>query len=166
MVVSSEYLRLLIFLLAILIPACASSIPAFHMMYSAYKLNMQGDNIQPWRIPFSSWNQSVVPCPVLTVASWPACIFLRRQCRANPATLRPCPCGAADSLLSSARASAAWGPLSCKGQRGGSGAPVKPPAMPRCPNFLCTETTPSWTHWDQCGQEDCLADLTWAWVCC
>ena len=36
-----------IFLLAILIPACASSSPAFLMMYSAYKLNKQGDNIQP-----------------------------------------------------------------------------------------------------------------------
>ena len=36
-VVSSAYLRLLIFRLAILIPACASSSPAFHMMYSAYK---------------------------------------------------------------------------------------------------------------------------------
>ena len=35
-VVSSAYLRLLIFLLAILIPACASSSPAFCMMYSAY----------------------------------------------------------------------------------------------------------------------------------
>ena len=31
---------------AILIPACASSSPAFLMMYSAYKLNKQGDNIQ------------------------------------------------------------------------------------------------------------------------
>ena len=30
-----------------LIPACASSILAFSMMYSAYKLNKQGDNIQP-----------------------------------------------------------------------------------------------------------------------
>ena len=45
--VSSAYLRLLIFLLAILIPACASSSPAFLMMHSAYKLNKQGDNIQP-----------------------------------------------------------------------------------------------------------------------
>ena len=44
-VVSSAYLRLLIFLLAILTPACASSSPAFLMMYSAYKLNNQGDNI-------------------------------------------------------------------------------------------------------------------------
>ena len=34
-VVSSAYLRLLIFLLAILIPACASSSPAFFMKYSA-----------------------------------------------------------------------------------------------------------------------------------
>ena len=34
-VISSAYLRLLIFLLAILIPACASSSPAFLMMHSA-----------------------------------------------------------------------------------------------------------------------------------
>ena len=44
-VVSSVCLRLLIFLPAILIPACASSSWAFLMMYSAYKLNKQGDNI-------------------------------------------------------------------------------------------------------------------------
>ena len=43
-VVSYTYLRLLTFLPAILIPACASSSLAFHMMYSAYKLNKQGDN--------------------------------------------------------------------------------------------------------------------------
>ena len=78
-VMSSSYLRLLIFLLAILIPACASSSLAFHMMYSAYNLNKQGDNMQPWHIPFPIWNQSVVPGPVLTVASWPAYRFLRRQ---------------------------------------------------------------------------------------
>ena len=35
----------LIFLLAILIPVCASSSPGFLMMYSAYKLNKQDDNI-------------------------------------------------------------------------------------------------------------------------
>ena len=80
-VVSSAYLRLLIFLLAVLIPACASSSPASLMMYSARKLNKQGDNIQPWHTPFPIWNQSVVPCPVLTVASWPAYRFLRRQVR-------------------------------------------------------------------------------------
>ena len=50
-------------------------------MYSAYKLNKQGDNIQPWRTPFPIWNQSVVSCPVLTLASWPAYRFLRRQVR-------------------------------------------------------------------------------------
>ena len=44
-VVSSAYLQLLIFLLAVLIPACDSSSLAFHMMYSAYKLNKQDDNI-------------------------------------------------------------------------------------------------------------------------
>ena len=80
-VVSSPYLRSLIFLPAILIPACASSSPAFLLMYSAYKLNKQGDNIQPWCTPFPVWNQSVVPCPVLTVASWPAYRFLKRQVR-------------------------------------------------------------------------------------
>ena len=45
--VSSAYLILSILLQAILIPACESSSPAFCMMYSAYKLNKQGDNIQP-----------------------------------------------------------------------------------------------------------------------
>ena len=56
------------FLPAILIPACASSRPVFLMMYSAYKLNKQGDNIQPLHTPFPVWNQSVVSCSVLTVA--------------------------------------------------------------------------------------------------
>ena len=38
-VMLSAYLRLLIFLFSVLIPACASSSPTFRMMYSAYKLN-------------------------------------------------------------------------------------------------------------------------------
>ena len=80
-VVSSAYLRLLRFLPPILIPAYASSSPVFLMMYSAYQLNKQGDNIQPWHTPCPIWNQSVVPCPVLTVASWPAYRFLKRQVR-------------------------------------------------------------------------------------
>ena len=80
-VVSSAYLRLLIFLPAILIPACASSSLAFLMMYTAYKVNKQGDNIQSWCTPFPVWNRSVVLCPVLTVASWQAYRFLRRQVR-------------------------------------------------------------------------------------
>ena len=47
-VASSAYLRLLISLPAILIPASASSSPASH--FSAYKLNKQGDDIQSWQI--------------------------------------------------------------------------------------------------------------------
>ena len=50
------YLRLLIFLLEILIPACESSSLTFPMMYSAYKLNKQGDNIQPWCTHFPILN--------------------------------------------------------------------------------------------------------------
>ena len=65
-VVSSAYLRLLIFLPAILIPACASSNPAFLMMYSAYKLNKQSDNIQPWRTPFPIWLKLLHNCSHLT----------------------------------------------------------------------------------------------------
>ena len=56
-VVSSAYLRLLIFLPVVLIIACASSSLAFHAIYSAYKLNNQGDNIQPGCTPFPIWNQ-------------------------------------------------------------------------------------------------------------
>ena len=78
-VVSSAYLRLLIFLLAILIPACASSSLGFHVMHSAYKLNKQGDNIQSSHTPFPILNQSVVPCPVPTVTFCPTYRFLRRQ---------------------------------------------------------------------------------------
>ena len=37
--------------------------------------------IQPWRTPFPIWTQSVVPYPLLTVASWPAYKFLKRQIR-------------------------------------------------------------------------------------
>ena len=77
-VVSSAYLRLLIFVPAILIPSCASSSPAFHVLYSAYKLNKPGDNVQLWCTPFSIWNQSV-PCLVLTVSSWLTYRFLRGQ---------------------------------------------------------------------------------------
>ena len=80
-VVSSAYLKLLIFLPAILIPACESSRLVFCMIYSAYKLNKQGDDIQPWHTPFPVLNQSIVPCPILTVTSCPAYRFLGRQIR-------------------------------------------------------------------------------------
>ena len=59
----------------VLHPAQSFSWCTLHM------LNKQGDNIQPWRTPFPIWNQCVVPCPVLTVASWPAYRFLKRQVR-------------------------------------------------------------------------------------
>ena len=77
----SAYLRLFLFFPAILIPPSASSSLAFCVMYSAYKLIKQGDSTEPWRTPYSIWNQSIVQCPVLTVASWPAYRFLRRQVR-------------------------------------------------------------------------------------
>ena len=80
-VLSYTYLRLLIFFLAILIPACASSSLVFWMIYSEYKLNNQGDNIQPWHTPFPIWNQYIVSCLVLSTASWPAYRFCRRQVR-------------------------------------------------------------------------------------
>ena len=59
-VISSAYLRLLIFLLEAWIPSCASSSLAFRMMYSAFKLTKQSDNIQPCRTPFPILNWSVV----------------------------------------------------------------------------------------------------------
>ena len=51
------------------------------MMYSTYNLNKQSDDIQPWCIHFPVLNQSFVPWLILTVASRPACRFLRRQVR-------------------------------------------------------------------------------------
>ena len=50
-------------------------------MYSTYKLNKQGDNIQTWSTLSPILYESIVPCLVLTVASWPAYRFLRRQVR-------------------------------------------------------------------------------------
>ena len=41
------------------------------MMYSAYKLNKQGDNthLDVLDVLFPILNQAIVPCPVLTVVS-------------------------------------------------------------------------------------------------
>ena len=88
--VSSAYQRLLIFLPEILTSTCDSSSPAFHIMYSEYKLNKQSDCSQPCHTHFPIVNQSVIQCPVLTVASWPAYRFLRRQVRwpSTPINLR------------------------------------------------------------------------------
>ena len=78
-VVSSSYLRLLIFFLAVFDSSLCFLQPS--VSHDAYKLDKQDDNIQPWRTPFPIWNQSVVPCPVLTVASRPAYRFFKRQVR-------------------------------------------------------------------------------------
>ena len=67
--VSSEYLRLLIFLPTILIPSCHSSSPAFLMMCSVYSLNKQDESRKPSRTPVLILKQSVVLYRVLTVAS-------------------------------------------------------------------------------------------------
>ena len=74
------YLRLLTFLPAVLIPACDSSSLVFQMMNSACMLNKQGDNIV-LMCSFPNLDQSIVPNLVLTVASWPAYRFLKRQVR-------------------------------------------------------------------------------------
>ena len=67
-VVSSAYLRLLIFFLTIF-PVCDSSSWAFHTMYSAYNFNKQSDDIQFCHTSFPIVNQSIVSWLVLTVAS-------------------------------------------------------------------------------------------------
>ena len=94
-VVSSAYLRLLIFLPAILIPACASSSLGFLMMYSVYKLNKNGDNIQPWCTPFPILNQSVV-LPIIFAFSllsalsfvWVSCFLVSSDIGPNLIWLR------------------------------------------------------------------------------
>ena len=67
-VVPSTYLRLLISLPAILNLTCASFSLAFHIMYTACKLNKQGDNIQS-DVLLSQFVISPLFYPVLTVAS-------------------------------------------------------------------------------------------------
>ena len=71
-------LRLLSFLPAILILACASSSLAFHMTYSAYELNKQSDNIQPCHTPFPIWNRSVVPM-FSSNACFSTCIHISQE---------------------------------------------------------------------------------------
>ena len=83
MMVSPTCLRFLMFLPVILISACASSCPAFHMMCSVYKLKNQGDNIHPWQYSLLSqfWTSLLFCVWFLTVASLPAYMFLRRLVR-------------------------------------------------------------------------------------
>ena len=77
--VSSAYLRLLIFLLAILIQAFASSSPAFHMMYSAQKLNKLGNNIQPRCTPFPILNLYIVHSMTGSNCCFLTCIQVSRE---------------------------------------------------------------------------------------
>ena len=78
-VVTSAYLRLLIFLPAILIPACA--FPPWHFAWCSLHRSSISRVTRPWCTPFPILNQSIFPCPVLTVASRPAYRFFRRQVR-------------------------------------------------------------------------------------
>ena len=89
-VVLSAHQRLLIFLPTVLIPTCDSSNLPFCLMHSAYILYKNGDIIQPSCTPFTILNQSVVPCLVQIVASWPTYRFLRWQIRwsGTPISLR------------------------------------------------------------------------------
>ena len=74
-VVSSACLKL-IFLSVTLISPCDSLSPAFHM-YSAYKLNKQGNNMYINAFPSQVWTRPILTVPCLTVHCWPAYMFLR-----------------------------------------------------------------------------------------
>ena len=87
-VVSSAFLRLLMFLPFVLIPACNSSSSAFFHDVLSLQVK-QGDSTQACHIPFSVLNQSVVPYRVLTVASWPEYRFFRRQVRCSGIHISP-----------------------------------------------------------------------------
>ena len=65
------YLRLLIFLPAILIPAWASSSLVFPIMYSADKVKVHISRVTIYSLDVLL-SRFVGPCPVLTVASGPA----------------------------------------------------------------------------------------------
>ena len=55
--------------------------PAWHFVWCSLHMRISRVTIYSLGVltPFPIWNQSVFPCPVLTVASWPAYRFLRRQ---------------------------------------------------------------------------------------
>ena len=77
-VVSSAYLRLLIYLRAVLIQVCDLTSSIFHMLFCVYKLNKLGDNILPRCTPSPILNQSVVPCLVLNCC-FLACIQVSQE---------------------------------------------------------------------------------------
>ena len=79
-VVSSAYLRLLMFLLAIFSPPSDSSSPAFHMTYSAYKLNRQA-TINSLLVLLPQVGNSQFFHVQFCFISWPTYRYLRRQVR-------------------------------------------------------------------------------------
>ena len=62
--------------------------PAWHFTWCALHISLISR--VTIHTPFPIWNQSVVPCLVLTVTSWPTYRFLRRQVRSSgiPISLR------------------------------------------------------------------------------
>ena len=85
-VVSSAYLRLLIFLQEILILDCASSSQAFHMKYSAYKLNKQDDN--GMKLPLGILRSLIIN--KININGWIEVCFTI-SCLPNPFSLSFCP---------------------------------------------------------------------------
>ena len=81
LVVSFAFLRLLIYLPTILIPVCNSSKFVLHMMYSAYKLNKQGDNIQTCLTLFPIFEPVHYSMFSSNCCFWPVYRFLRKQVR-------------------------------------------------------------------------------------
>ena len=67
-VVSSAYLRFWYFSRQSWFQVEIHPTQNFALMYSAYNLNKQVGNTQSWYTASAIWNQSVVSCPVLTVA--------------------------------------------------------------------------------------------------
>ena len=78
-VVSSAYLRLLIFLLGIMIPACASSSSTFNVVYSTPKLHIRVTICSREVLLYLFGTIPLSHVGVLTVASSPACRFLTRH---------------------------------------------------------------------------------------
>ena len=50
--------------------------PAWHFTWCTLHISKQGKSTEPCRVPFPVLIHSVVPCPALTIASWPTYRFL------------------------------------------------------------------------------------------
>ena len=58
-------------------------------MYSAYKLNKQGDNIQPWQTPFLIWNQSFPWSSTVVKDHTAACVCVCVCAQSSPTLCDP-----------------------------------------------------------------------------